>query len=187
MKLFIKKMIDLPQYLKEVCVKKESNTNDYELQAEANIIQPIFIRSNLVLKQKLSKGLSLFSLFWLTISQAVVKFIGINFKCKIQVTAKATFIAENCNFQPYDEKTECIVEIFANSVGIFKNCNFKNGNKASIAIRDRSMATFTNCNFENGSNTLLLALDKSQIVVDCCTFRSAERFSVYYTEIRFLK
>lgn len=173
-------MKELPRHLKEVCIDNETKSNSYEIKSDlSEITEPIFLRHDIILSKKVLNPLSLLSLFWLTISQCVVKFININFKCKIQVTAKSQIFAENCTFTPYDSRCECSIEIFANSSAVFHNCHFTGSNKAAIAVRDRSIATISKCTFENSSNSSVLVIDKSRANIYGCTFKSADRFSVY--------
>lgn len=169
----------LPKCFLNDCFIQDKESNICYLKDNARINEPVFLSFTLVFMQKNPKlPVSLF-LEWLTINHCQIKFININIKCKIHVTAHATIIAENCTFVPVDSKCECSVEIFANSKGIFKNCHFTNSNKASIAIRDRSEAIFTDCLFDDAANTSILVLDKSTAEINQCTFKTANRFSVY--------
>lgn len=171
-------MSGIPKYLLQVAILGPTDT-EIEIKPGSSIGEPIFLRTNLIIYQKKFDPITFFSLAWLTISQCQVKFMRINFKCKIQVTAKSEIIADDCVFTPYDKKCECAVEIFANSSGNFTNCHFRQASKAAIAVRDRSKVTLNNCTFSENSNTSVLVLDKSRADIISCHFSTAERFSIY--------
>jgi len=142
---------------------------------------PLFFRQNLIIDGKVGPNgvRPQVDFSWLTISTGRIVLRNLDIKGKIQVTAHATIVLENCKLEQILPTNECAIEVFAGSRAILRNCEFLHGNKASVVVRDRSTAQLHNCRFNGSNNTGLLVLDSATVAVKGSSFENCKKFGLY--------
>lgn len=146
------------------------------------ITRPVFVREGVTFSGPKDGPRPQISLAWLTVSsrgRGQVVFKNIDFKCKLQVTAHSTIVAENCSFEVISDNCETAIEIFSESSATLKNCTLRHGTKTVLAFRDRSSGWIEGCTFEDNKDACVFLLGESCATIKNCRFGAVERWGVY--------